>query len=257
MHVHQLFDLSGKTAIVTGGGRGLGEQIAEGLAEAGAHVAVCSRNADACRETAERLREKGVRTLALACDVTNPEDVRRTVEAVLEHFSSIDILVNNSGTAWAAPALDMPLDAWNRVLATNLTGTFLMCQAAGRVMLEQRRGKIINISSTAGLLGTESHVLDAVGYSASKGGIISLTRDLAVKWGPYNVHVNAIAPGFFPTKLSHQVIRRSEQELLQASPLRRFGGKEDLKGVAVFLASAASDYITGQVLPVDGGSSIK
>jgi gluconate 5-dehydrogenase len=257
MHVKELFDLTGKTAIVTGGGRGLGEQIATGLAEAGANVVLCSRKVEACQEVANELEQLGVKTLALQCDVTNPEDVQNVVEQTLNHFGKIDILVNNSGATWGAPAVDMPLEAWQKVMNVNVTGTFLMSQAVGREMIKQKAGKIINISSIAGFIGTDPKLMDTVAYNASKGAVNTLTKDLAVKWGQYNINVNAIAPGFFPTKMSKVIIERGKDAFLEATPLNRFGSENDLKGVALFLASKASDYITGEIIIVDGGMHAK
>ncbi|MDQ0269780.1 SDR family oxidoreductase [Cytobacillus purgationiresistens] len=254
MHVKELFDLTGKTAIVTGGGRGLGEQIAEGFAEAGANVVLCSRKKENCEEVSEKLKKLGVETLALQCDITNPEEVNAVIQQTVEKFGKIDILVNNSGATWGAPAEDMPLEAFQKVLNVNVFGTFLMSQAAGKVMLEQEYGKIINIASVAGLKGSNPDVMDAIGYNASKGGVISFTRDLAVKWGPRGIYVNAIAPGFFPTKMSKVLIEKSGDKFLQGTPLRKFGSDTDLKGVALFLACAASDFITGETIVVDGGS---
>ncbi|MBT2691959.1 SDR family oxidoreductase [Bacillus sp. ISL-55] len=256
MHVSELFSLKGKVAIVTGGGRGLGEQIAIGFAEAGANVVVCSRRVDACEEVSGKLKEIGVESLALKCDITNPEDVKNVVEQTVERFGRIDILVNNSGASWGAPAEEMPLEAWQKVLNVNVTGTFLMSQAAGRVMLEQGSGKIINIASVAGLKGSNPKVMDAIGYNASKGAVITFTKDLAAKWGPRGIYVNAIAPGFFPTKMSKGLLEKGGQAILEGTPLRKFGSDTDLKGVAVFLAASASDYITGDVVVVDGGTHV-
>jgi NAD(P)-dependent dehydrogenase (short-subunit alcohol dehydrogenase family) len=254
MHVLDLFKLTGKTAIVTGGGRGLGEQIATGFAEAGANVVICSRNLEACQEVKVKLEKMGVQALALKCDVTNPEDVQHVVDETVKQFGTVDILVNNSGATWGAPAIEMPLHAWKKVMDVNVTGTFLMSQAVGRVMIQNQKGKIINIASVAGLGGTDPRLMDTIGYNASKGAVITLTKDLAVKWGPYNIHVNAIAPGFFPTKMSKVLIERGKEKILKGTPLRRFGSDQDLKGAAVFLASDASDYVTGEILIVDGGT---
>ncbi len=248
-----LFKLDGKTAIVTGGGRGLGAQIAEGFAEAGANVVLCSRKVEACEEMAEKLKQHGVRTLALECDVTKPEDVERVVRKTLEEFGTIDILVNNSGATWGASVLEMPLDAWRKVLDVNITGTFLMSQAAGEAMVKQGSGKIINIASVAGLGGIDPRLMDTIGYNTSKGAVITFTKDLAAKWGQHNINVNALAPGFFPTKMSRGLIEKGGNELLNLTPLNRFGTDEDLKGAALFLASKASDYVTGDVIIVDGG----
>jgi NAD(P)-dependent dehydrogenase (short-subunit alcohol dehydrogenase family) len=256
MHVSELFSLKGKVAIVTGGGRGLGEQIATGFAEAGANVVVCSRRVEACEEVSEKLKEIGVESLAMKCDITSPEDVKNVVEQTVARFGRIDILVNNSGASWGAPAEEMTFEAWQKVLNVNVTGTFLMSQAAGKVMLEQGSGKIINIASVAGLKGSNPKVMDAIGYNTSKGAVITFTKDLAVKWGPRGVYVNAIAPGFFPTKMSKGLLEKGGQAILEGTPLRKFGSDTDLKGVAVFLAASASDYITGDVVIVDGGTHV-
>lgn len=254
MSVLDLFKLDGKTAIVTGGGRGLGAQIAEGFADAGANVVVCSRNLEACQEVSKKLIEKGVHSIALKCDVTNESDVKEVVEKTLSEFGSIDILVNNSGASWGAPVVEMPLVAWEKVMNVNVTGTFLMSREVGKVMIEQQSGKIINIASVAGLGGTDPSYMDTIGYNTSKGAVITFTKDLAVKWGQYNINVNAIAPGFFPTKMSKVLIEQGGETILNATPLNRLGSDQDLKGVAVFLASKASDYMTGDVLIVDGGT---
>ncbi|WP_066308614.1 SDR family oxidoreductase [Bacillus sp. FJAT-29814] len=254
MHIKQLFDLTGKVAIVTGGGRGLGQQIAEGFAESGAHVVVCSRKLEACQEVSEELKKLGVESLALKCDVANPEDVRNVVEKTMEKFGRIDILVNNSGASWGAPAEEMPLEAWQKVMNVNVTGTFLMSQAVGRVMIEQKAGKIINIASVAGLKGSNPKYMNAIGYNASKGAVVTFTKDLAVKWGQHGIYVNAIAPGFFPTKMSKGLLDQGGQAILEGTPLGKFGSDTDIKGVAVFLASPASDFVTGDIVVVDGGA---
>jgi gluconate 5-dehydrogenase len=256
MNVLDLFKLDGKTAIVTGGGRGLGSQIAEGFAEAGANVVVCSRKVEACEEISEKLKAKGVRSIALACDVTDPEDVKNVVQKTLEEFGSIDILVNNSGATWGAPVLEMPLDAWQKVMNVNVTGTFLMSREVGESMIKQGSGKIINIASVAGLGGIDPRLMDTIGYNTSKGAVITFTKDLAAKWGQFNINVNALAPGFFPTKMSKVLIEQGGDRLLDQTPLNRFGTEEDLKGAALFLASKASDYITGDVVVVDGGMHV-
>lgn len=257
MKVTDLFDLTGKTAIITGGGRGLGAQIATGFAEAGANVVLCSRKKEACDEVASQIEKLGVKALSFKCDITNPSDVQEVVNETYREFGAIDILVNNSGASWGAPAVDMPLEAWQKVMNVNVTGTFIMSQTTGRVMIEQGHGKIINIASVAGLGGTDPRVLDTVGYNTSKGAVITLTKDLAVKWGQHNINVNAIAPGFFPTKMTKGVLERGKNPILDSTPLKRLGSDDDLKGAAVFLASKASDFVTGNILIVDGGSHAK
>jgi NAD(P)-dependent dehydrogenase (short-subunit alcohol dehydrogenase family) len=255
MSVRQLFDLTGRVAIVTGGGVGLGRQMAEGLAEMGANLVLCTRKKERCQQAAEELQQLGVKTLSLGCDVKNPANIQEVVDATLAKFGRIDVLINNAGVSWGAPVEEMRLEHWNKVLETNLTGTFLFSQAVGKVMIGQRRGKIINIASVAGLRGAPPE-LQAIGYHASKGGVISFTKDLACKWAMHNIHVNAIAPGWFPTNMSAVVIERYGESFLKGIPLGRFGNEQDLKGAAVFLASDASNYITGHVLVVDGGQTV-
>src|SRR5882762_9848296 len=243
MHTRDLFDRSGKVAIITGGGSGLGRQMATALAEMGADVVLCARNADRCAETATELSALGVRALGLRCDVTNADDVRAMVERAKSELGQIDILVNNAGRAWVAPVATMAVEDWRRVLDVNLTGAFLCSQAAGNVI----------IASVAGLGGAMPEVLDSIAYNTSKGGLVNFTRDLAVKWGRHKINVNAIAPGWFPSKMSSAIVERWGDRLARTIPLGRIGGDEDLKGTVVYLASRASDYITGQILAVDGG----
>lgn len=258
MHVRELFDLTGKVGIVTGGSRGLGLQMASALAEAGAALAITARKVDELDRAAAQLRERGSRVLAVPCDVSRPEQIEAAVPRILGEYGQVDILINNAGATWGASALEMPLDAWHKVMETNVTGTFLMTQAVGRSMINAGRGgKIINIASVAGLVGTDAAVLDAVGYSASKGAVVALTRDLAIKWAPQGVTVNAIAPGFFPSKMTRWLIERRGEAILSTIPLRRLGNEDDLKGAVVFLASRASDFVTGQVLVVDGGATAR
>lgn len=254
MKVQELFDMTGQVALVTGGGRGLGEAMAWAFAEAGAQVVIASRKLDAVARTAEDMRKDGHQVLAASLDVTVPEQVDAVVALALKTYGRIDVLVNNSGTSWGAPAADMPLSAWQKVLDVNLTGTFLMSQRVSPVMQKQGGGRIINIASVAGLRGIDARVLDAIGYSASKGAIVAMTRDLAHKWAPFNIRVNAIAPGWFPTKMSAPVLEQSGSTLAQFIPLGRFGTMDDIKGVALLLATRASDYMTGTVLVVDGGT---
>jgi NAD(P)-dependent dehydrogenase (short-subunit alcohol dehydrogenase family) len=254
MNIKQLLDLSGRVAIITGGSIGLGRQMAEGLAEMGANLVLCARKKERCEQAAEELRQLGVKTIALGCDVKNPEQVQAVVNATVSQFGRIDILINNAGTSWGAPVEEMKLEHWNKVIETNLTGTFLFSQAAGKVMVPQHKGKILNIASVAGLRGAPPE-FQAIGYHASKGGVIAFTKDLACKWGIHNIQVNAIAPGWFPTNMSQLVIERNKEAFLSKIPLRRFGNEHDLKGAAVFLASDASDYVTGHVLVVDGGQT--
>jgi gluconate 5-dehydrogenase len=250
----QLFDLTGRIAIITGGSIGLGRQMAEGLAEMGANLVLCARKQERCQQAAEELQPLGVKAIALACDVKSPASIQEVVDATLSQFGRIDVLINNAGISWGAPVEEMRLEDWNKVIETNLTGTFLCSQAVGKVMIRQGQGKIINIASVAGLGGAPPE-LSAIGYHASKGGVISFTKDLACKWAAHNIQVNAIAPGWFPTHMSSRVLEHHQELFLSHIPLRRFGNEHDLKGAAVFLASDASNYVTGHVLVVDGGQS--
>lgn len=256
MHTRDLFDLTGRVAIVTGGAAGIGRQMTDALADMGAKLVLAARKLDRCQQAADELRQRGVTALALRCDVTSPDDVQHLVGETLNAFGRIDILINNAGITWGAPLEEMSLADWEKVIRTNVTGTFLCTQAVGRVMIEQRRGKIINVASVAGLFGSPPEIVDAVGYHASKGAIISFTRDLAAKWARHNIYVNALAPGWFPSRMSRWILEHRGERILPHIPLGRFGGENDLKGAVVFLASDASNYVTGQVLVVDGGISI-
>ena len=251
----ELFDLGGKSALVSGGGRGIGKTIALALAEAGANVAVASRDEAACAETAKEIAgATGRNAISTKLEVTEKASVEEFVKLTKEKLGSIDILVNNSGATWGAPFEEMPLEKWERVIKVNLTGTFMMCQAVVPMMKRQRWGRIVNVASVAGLRGAPPF-MDASGYSASKGGIIALTKELAVKLGEYGITVNAMAPSFFPTKMSRPLTERFGDMITQNNPMKRMGEDDDLKGVAVFLASEASRYVTGQVIPVDGGQT--
>jgi NAD(P)-dependent dehydrogenase (short-subunit alcohol dehydrogenase family) len=249
--VSGLFDLGGKVAIVTGGGSGIGRQMAEGLAEAGAELVLCARRIERCEEAAAAMP---TRAIALRCDVSDKASVDEVVQRTVAEFGRVDILVNNAGTVWGSPPEDIPLEGWQKVVDVNLTGVFLCAQAAGRVMIERGGGKIVNIASVAGLHGAPAEVMNALPYNATKGGVISLTRDLAWKWARHDINVNAIAPGWFPSEMSNFVLDRNP-DLASRIPLGRFGGTDDLKGAVVFLASRASDYVTGHTLVVDGGQS--
>ena len=251
-----LFRLDGRTAIVTGGGRGLGEYMARALFDAGANVVVCSRKVAACEEVAGEIEAAGGRALALACDVADPEAVEQVVATTVREFGGIDIVVNNSGTTWGAPPEEMPLEKFDSVMAVNVRGTFLMAQAAGRRMIVQGRGgSIINISSVAAYKGGRPGSLQASGYAASKGAVISLTRDLAGSWAHHRIRVNAIAPGWFPTRMSSGFLEIAGERILETIPLGRYGEPTDIQGAVLFLASPASGYVTGQTLLVDGGQT--
>jgi len=254
MSVQDLFDLRGKVALVTGGSRGLGLEMAAGLGEAGAAIVITARRQQWLTSGEQELKAKGIDCLAVVCDVSNAEHVSAATRSTIDRYGRLDILINNAGISWGEPIDTMPVEKWRQVFETNATGCFLMSQAAGREMLRGHRGgSIINIASVAGVSGLEADVLDAVGYSASKGAIIALTRDLAVKWARDGVRVNAIAPGFFDTRLSHALLEKTLAKVQKTTPMGRIGKPGELSGVALFLASAASSYVTGQVLAVDGG----
>ena len=257
MNVRDLFDLSGRIAIVTGGATGIGLQMADALAELGASVVLCGRDGGRCERAAADLeRARGIRCAGLACDVSSSDDVTRLVAETCDRFGRIDVLVNNAGTAWAGPVEDTPLRGWQKVVDVNLTGVFLCSQAVGRVMIGQGGGRIVNIASITGLRGSPPEELDAIAYSTTKGAVVAFTRDLAAKWARHGIAVNAIAPGWFPTDLSRPVLDRAGDRLTAAIPLRRYGGDSDLKGAIAYLASAASAYVTGHTLVVDGGATI-
>jgi NAD(P)-dependent dehydrogenase (short-subunit alcohol dehydrogenase family) len=256
MNTLDLFRLDGKTAIVTGGGRGLGRYMTEALSDAGANVVLCSRKMEPLEEVRQEIDARGGSALALPCDVTDQKDVEKVVAGAEEAFGGVDVLVNNSGATWGAPPTEMPPEQFDRVLAVNVRGVFLMSQAVGRRMIERGSGgAIINISSVAGIVGGKPDYMQTVGYNASKGAVISMTRDLATSWAEHNITVNAIAPGWFPTRMSGGLIEKFEERMLEDIPLGRFGNPGDLKGVVVFLASPAAAYVTGQTIVVDGGAT--
>jgi gluconate 5-dehydrogenase len=256
MSVRQLFDLTGRAALVTGGSRGLGLQIAEALGELGARIALVARKADELEAARSHLKSKlGIDAVALACDMSNPAAIPPVVESAVARLGSIDILVNNAGTTWGAATLEHPLEAWNKVMALNLTAMFVITQEIGRrCMVPRRRGRIVNIASILGLIGaSEPGRAPTLAYNTSKGGVVSFTRGLAVEWAPYDITVNAIAPGFFPTKMTRGIMETAGAEIIAKAPLKRVGGPEDLKGTVALLASDASAFITGQIIAVDGG----
>ena len=253
--ISELFDLRGRVAIVTGGSRGLGREMAEGLAEAGASLVLCARREDWLTPAVAELRAAGHTVEAAVCDVARPEQVQAVVDRTLGAFGRVDILVNNAGISWGAEPEHMPLAKWHTVLETNLTGAFLFAQAAGREMLKREAGSIINVASVAGLQGLANGPHYA-GYAASKAGLMGLTRELAASWGRRGIRVNAIAPGFFHSRLADAVIPLAEPAIKASNPIPRIGNPGELKGVCVFLASDASSYVTGQTLVVDGGGTI-
>jgi len=256
MGVRQLFDLAGRTALVTGGSRGLGLQIAEALVEMGARVARVARKPDELDGAVTHLQAQfGTQAVAVACDLSDAGAIPPMVERTLERLGAIDILVNNAGTTWGAPTVEHPLDAWRKVVDLNLTAMFVVTQEVGRrSMIPRGRGRIINVASVLGLTGGNDAGRPAtLAYNTTKGGVVNFTRALAVEWARYGINVNAIAPGLFPTKMTRGLIEMLGDEAASKAPLRRVGGPEDLKGVAVLLASDASAFITGQIIAVDGG----
>lgn len=254
--LQSLFDLTGKVALVTGGSRGLGQEMAEGLAEAGASLMLLARREQWLTPTVEAFRARGFPTESTLCDVSNPEEVQAAVDKTIEAYGQIDILVNNAGVSWGQPLEDHALDKWEMVLKINLTGAFLFSQRVGREMLKRRSGSIINVSSIAGLKGSMEDGQHIVSYVAAKGGLIAMTREFAAKWAKRGIRVNAIAPGFFPSRLTEKVLEHAQAQIEAGVPMGRVGQSGELKGVAAFLASAASGYITGQTIVVDGGSTI-
>ncbi len=255
-HVRNLFDLSGRVALVTGGSRGLGREMAEGLAEAGASLMLVARREQWLTPAVAEMKAAGFACEGMLCDVSRPQEVDAVVERTLEVFGGLDILVNNAGVTWGAPIEEMPLEKWQLVIDVNLTGAFLFAQRAGRVMLARAGGSIINVASVAGLQGMEEGVPSTIGYVASKGGLIAMTRELAARWGRRRIRVNCIAPGFFPSRMTEKVLPLVQARYEEHTPLGRVGREGEMKGVAVFLASAASSHITGQTIVVDGGASI-
>ena len=250
-----LFDLSGRVAIITGGSRGLGYEMAEGLAEAGAKLMLCARRADWLTPAVKDLRTRGFIVEGALCDVADPEQVQSVVDKTMAEYGRVDILVNNAGITWATRPEDMPIDKWRKVIDVNLTGAFLFSQAAAREMLKVQYGRIINVSSISGLIASV-HGPHYAAYAASKAGLMGLTRELAASWGRQGIRVNAIAPGYFHSRLADAAIEMSEPAIKASSAIPRVGAEGELKGVVVFLAAAASDYITGQVIVVDGGMTI-
>ncbi len=256
MGVKDLFDLSGKVALVTGGSRGLGLQMAEALGELGAKVGITARKQAELDQAVAHLSAKGIEAAAFAADLGKLETIPAVVDQVLARFGTVDILVNNAGTTWGAPAEDHPGEAWRKVMALNIDAMFLLSQQIGkRCMIPRRSGKIVNVASVAGLSGNPPG-MQTIAYNTSKGAAVNFTRALAAEWGPHNINVNAICPGFFPTRMAKGILEHIGEAVVAATPLGRLGGDEDLKGAVAFLASEASRHVTGQILAVDGGACI-
>jgi gluconate 5-dehydrogenase len=252
-----LFDLSGRVALVTGGSRGLGLQIASALGEYGASLALVARRTADLDAAVEELNRAGRCAVGFAVDLGTPEAASDLTAQVIERFGRIDILVNNAGATWGAPAEDYPLDGWNKVIDLNVTGMFLLTQAVARsAFLKQGKGAVVNVASVEGLLGHLPDRPGTVAYNAAKGAVISMTRALAAEWGRRNIRVNALAPGYFPSKMTRAVLEKHGDEILRHTPLGKLGGDTDLMGAVLLIASDAGGHITGQTLVVDGGASI-
>lgn len=254
--IQNLFDLTGKKALITGGSRGLGLQMAQALGEAGAKVVISSRKAADLEQAVMALQDRGIDARWIAADAGKPEDIQRLADETLERVGDVDILVNNAGASWGAPAQDHPLEAWDKVMNLNVRGYFLLSQAvAQRSMIPRQQGRIINVASIAGLGGNPAF-MQTIAYNSSKGAVVNFTRALAGEWGRHGIRVNALAPGFFPSKMTAGFLGAvGEAKIAEGAPLRRVGDDEDLKGATVLLASDAGKHITGQILAVDGGVS--
>jgi NAD(P)-dependent dehydrogenase (short-subunit alcohol dehydrogenase family) len=255
--VQQLFDLSGKTALVTGSSRGLGLQMAHALGEAGAKIMLTSRKAEDLEQACAELQAAGIDARWIAADCAKDSELQRLADETLQRLGDVDILVNNAGAAWGAPAEDYPIAAWDKVMNLNIRGYFILSQAiAKKSMIARRSGRIINIASITGLGGNPAGI-NTIAYNTSKGAVVNFTRALAAEWGKYNITVNTICPGFFPSKMSQGLLEDMGSDAMAAhAPLNRLGDDEDLKGLCVLYASDAGKHITGQYLAVDGGVSI-
>ncbi len=254
MSLKDLQNLEGRVALVTGGSRGLGLQMAEVLGELGATVVITARKKYELEDAAATLTKQSVKVETVVNDLQDSGSVQPLVEGILERHGQIDVVINNAGAAWGERAEDHSLEAWEKVINLNLTAPFLLSQMVGKLsMIPRRSGRIINIASIAGLVGTEPGFMPTIAYNSSKGGIVNFTRSLAAEWAQHNITVNAIAPGVFPSKMSAGMIDRAEEHIMNQTPMRKYGGSEDLKGVTALLASDASGFITGQIIAVDGG----
>jgi len=255
MNVKQLLDLKGRVALVTGGSRGLGLQMAEALGEMGARLALTARKKDELDAAVAHLKAQGIEASAWVCDLGKREAIAPALEGMLAKLGKIDILVNNAGATWGAPAEDHPLEAWDKLVNVNLTGTFLASQiVAKKSMIPSKWGRIVNVASVAGLMASDPRVVKTVAYNATKHGVVGVTRQCAAEWGEHGITVNAICPGFFPSKMTKATLDTAGRLVAELTPTRRLGNEEDLKGLVVLLASEASRHITGQAIAVDGGA---
>ena len=256
MSVRKLLDLTGKIALVTGGSRGLGLQIAEALGEMGAKLAITARKPEELEEAREHLAAQSIEALALPCDLSEPEAIEPMISTLLKRYGKVDILVNNAGATWGAPAEEHPAEAWHKVMNLNVNAMFFLSQEVGRrCMIPRKKGKIINMSSVAGLRAHGSG-MTTIAYTTSKAAVLHFTHALAAEWGKYGINVNALCPGFFPSKMSRGLLEVIGDEVIAHTPLGRLGGDEDLKGIAVYFASEASRHVTGQHIAIDGGASL-
>jgi gluconate 5-dehydrogenase len=253
-NVKNLLSMEGRVTVVTGGATGIGFNMAVGLAEAGSSIVIASRKLEACEHAAHEIEKIGAKALPVSCDVTKQDQVEAMKDAVMKRFGRVDALINNAGRAWVAPPEEMPLERWQQVFDLNITGPFLCAQALGREMIKAKRGKIVNIASIAGLVGRNPRAYNSIAYGASKGALVNFTRDLAVKWAQHNIQVNCICPGFFVTPLNQKLYEKNRENIDREIPLGAPGGPDDLKGIAVLLSSEASNFMTGAIIPVDGGS---
>jgi gluconate 5-dehydrogenase len=257
MKVLDLLSLKGKTAVVTGGSRGLGLQMAEALGEMGAKVAITARKKDELDEAVSHLRKNGIEAACYVCDMGKRDAIPPMAEEILKRFGKVEILVNNAGATWGAPAEDHTLEAWDKLVNLNLTGAFVLTQLIGkRSMIPAKWGRIINIASIAGLMGQDKRIVRTLAYNTTKGGLVNFTRALAAEWGEHGITVNAICPGFFPSKMTRATIDTTGELIRDWTPTKRLGNDEDLKGLVVLLASEASRHITGQAIAVDGGATV-
>ena len=257
MNVRQLLDLGARTALVTGGSRGLGLQIAEALGEMGAKIAITARKQNELDEALAHLRGHKIQCEAWVCDMGKREAIAPCADEVLKKFGKVDILVNKAGATWCAPAEDHPLEAWDKLVNLNLTGVFVLTQHIGKKsMIPARWGRVINVASIAGLMGQDPRIVRTIAYNATKGGLVNFTRALAAEWGSHGITVNAICPGFFPSKMTKATLGTTGELIRDWTPTKRLGNDEDLKGLAVLLASEGSRHITGQAIAVDGGATV-
>jgi len=257
MKVSDLLSLKGRVALVSGGSRGLGLQMAQALGEMGAKVVVTARKKDELEQAQRQLTQQGIDAAWFACDMGKRETIAPVTDEILEKFGKVDILVNNAGATWGAPAEEYPLEAWDKLMNLNLTAAFVLTQILGRKsMIPAKWGRVINIASIAGLMGQDPRIVRTIAYNTTKGGLVNFTRALAAEWGQHGITVNAICPGFFPSKMTQATLGTTGELIREGTPTRRLGNDEDLKGLVVLLASEASRHITGQAIAVDGGASV-